>query len=107
MPPTGPARETAAALHSRLPMTMAIAAVLSTAVVLAGCEQEIDEAPNVRPVRTVTVDKRAAGTPIVLTGRIEAKDEVVLAFRISGRLLNSDLGWATGCRLGRTLGVAE
>jgi multidrug efflux pump subunit AcrA (membrane-fusion protein) len=46
---------------------------------------------NVRPVRALTVEKRAAGEPIILTGRIEAEDEVNLAFRISGRILKSDL----------------
>ena len=48
------------------------------------------EAPQARPVRTVTVEKREAGVPITLTGRIEAEDEVALAFRIAGRLLEND-----------------
>jgi RND family efflux transporter MFP subunit len=43
----------------------------------------------VRPVRTVTIEKREAGSPVTLTGRIEAKDEVALGFRISGRLLEN------------------
>jgi multidrug efflux pump subunit AcrA (membrane-fusion protein) len=30
------------------------------------------------------------GLPVTLTGRIEAEDEVALAFRISGRLLKND-----------------
>jgi RND family efflux transporter MFP subunit len=37
------------------------------------------------------VEKRAAGVPITLTGRIEAEDEVALAFRISGRVLENSL----------------
>ena len=41
-------------------------------------------------MRTVTVEKREAGVPITLTGRIEAEDEVALAFRIAGRLLEND-----------------
>jgi len=42
----------------------------------------------------VTVEKRAAGVPITLTGRIEAEDEVTLGFRIAGRILeeNNKLG---------------
>src|SRR5499427_1719132 len=58
---------------------------------LAACQPEVDAAiPQARPVRTVTVEKREAGVPITLTGRIEAEDEVALAFRISGRVLEND-----------------
>ena len=42
-------------------------------------------------MRTITVEKRAAGVPVTLTGRIEAEDEVARSFRIAGRLLQSDL----------------
>ena len=58
---------------------------------LSGCGAE-DEAEiyEVRPVRTVTVDKREAGEPVTLIGRIEAEDEVSLAFRISGRLIENN-----------------
>src|SRR5262245_21723158 len=57
---------------------------------LIGCGQEpAPAAPEARPVRTITVDKRAAGTPVVLTGRIEAEDEVTLSFRIAGRVLEN------------------
>jgi membrane fusion protein, multidrug efflux system len=60
------------------------------AVVLTACQKETDTAvPEARPVRTVTVEKREGGVPLTFTGRIEAEDEVVLAFRISGRLLES------------------
>ena len=38
--------------------------------------------PQIRPVRTVTVEKREAGQPVSLTGRIEAEDEVALAFAV-------------------------
>jgi RND family efflux transporter MFP subunit len=64
---------------------------LATAALLAACQPEADHiVPEARPVRTVTVEKRASGAPIVLTGRIEAEDEVALAFRISGRIIQND-----------------
>ena len=107
MPPTGPAGGTAVAFHTWLPATTTMAAVLAATVGLAGCEQKIEQAPNIRPVRTVTVDKRTAGTPIVLTGRIEAEDEVVLAFRISGRLLNSDLKMGDRVQTGQLVARLE
>jgi RND family efflux transporter MFP subunit len=73
----------------RLKITL-LPLVISTLV--AACQPSIEEvAPESRPVRTVTIEKREAGTPITLTGRIEAEDEVALAFRIGGRVLESDL----------------
>jgi RND family efflux transporter MFP subunit len=68
---------------------------LAAALLLAACQRETETAaPAARPVRTVTVAKSSAGVPLSFTGRIEAEDEVALAFRISGRLLenNSKLG---------------
>src|SRR5262245_28220477 len=67
-------------------------AAAALAISVAACGQdEQAEAPLIRPVRTVTVEKHEAGTPITLTGRIEAEDEVALSFRISGRILESSL----------------
>ena len=61
-------------------------------LVLSGCGRREETAVvQPRPVRTVTVEKSEAGTPISMTGRIEAKDEVNLAFRISGRLIENNL----------------
>jgi membrane fusion protein, multidrug efflux system len=66
---------------------------LALAVALAACELEPEgAAPEVRPVRTVTVEKRAAGVPVVLTGRVEAEDEARLAFRLSGRMVERNVG---------------
>src|SRR5262245_24953394 len=60
-------------------------------ILLSACgEGDESEKYEVRPVRTLTVDKRDAGEPIILTGRIEAEDEVSLAFRISGRRLENN-----------------
>lgn len=62
--------------------------LLPAALVLAACHREtkaiVDE---VRPVRTVTVAIREAGETTVLTGHVEAENEVALAFRISGRVI--------------------
>src|SRR5262249_13265463 len=61
-----------------------------TSALLVGCRPDSEAtAPQVRPIRTVTVEKHEAGSPVTLTGRIEAKDEVTLGFRISGRLLEN------------------
>jgi membrane fusion protein, multidrug efflux system len=61
------------------------------ALMLAACgkQTETEAAPLPRPVRTATVEKRNALAPLTFTGRIEAEDEVSVAFRISGRLLSN------------------
>jgi RND family efflux transporter MFP subunit len=65
--------------------------VLLLPAMLAACQPDVEAAaPQARPVRTVTTEKREAGLPVTLTGRIEAEDEVALAFRISGRVLEND-----------------
>jgi membrane fusion protein, multidrug efflux system len=67
-------------------------AVLILSMELAACSQQAEtSAPEARPVRTVTVERREAGVPITLTGRIEAEDEVALSFRIAGRILENEL----------------
>ena len=40
-----------------------------------------------RPVRTVTVEQGAEGEIVSLTGQVRAKDEVSLAFRVDGRMI--------------------
>ena len=71
-------------------MLMMALVAIAPALLLAACERETDAAaPAARPVRTVTVEKRETGRPLTFTGRIEAEDEVSVAFRISGRLLEN------------------
>ena len=72
----------------RLLLQSLVASALSA--FLAACNENTEAAaPEPRPVRTVTAEKREAGTPVTLTGRIEAEDQVDLGFRISGRLLEN------------------
>ena len=53
-----------------------------------GCNQEAKtEPPQPRPVRTVTVEKGVIGDSVQLTGDIRAENEVNLAFRIGGRII--------------------
>lgn len=64
-----------------------VLAASATAALLAACRPEAETPPpEIRPVRTVTIAPRNAGVPVVLTGRIQARDEAALAFRISGRM---------------------
>jgi RND family efflux transporter MFP subunit len=43
--------------------------------------------PEVRPVRAVTIEQRAGGDSVALTGSVQAQTEINLAFRIDGRML--------------------
>jgi membrane fusion protein, multidrug efflux system len=66
----------------------ALAGVFALALLAAGCNQEAKtEPPQPRPVRTVTVEKGAIGDAVQLTGDIRAENEVNLAFRIGGRII--------------------
>jgi membrane fusion protein, multidrug efflux system len=79
--------------------------LLLVAVGLAACGEEAAETPpEVRPVRTVTVEKRAAGVPVVLTGRVEAEDEARLAFRLSGRMIERPVNVGDRVTAGQLVG---
>ena len=65
------------------------------ALLLSACQQEeAPAAPEIRPVRVVTVEERAAGDRVALTGTVQAQTEVNFAFRIDGRMIerNTDVG---------------
>jgi RND family efflux transporter MFP subunit len=63
--------------------------VASALVLLAGC-RPADEAlaPEIRPVRVVTIQSGGGGDSVSLTGRVQAESEVNLAFRIDGRMIS-------------------
>ena len=97
---------------SRTPPKRAFSLGLLAAVcslTLAACERkmETEAAPQPRPVRTTTVEKREASTPLTFTGRIEAEDEVSIAFRISGRLLANDTKIGDRVEAGQLLAKLE
>jgi membrane fusion protein, multidrug efflux system len=82
-----------AALHLKITFRLPCATLLLLAlpITLASCQPEAEtSAPIPRPVRTITVERSEAGIPVMLTGRIEAEDEVTLAFRIAGRVLENN-----------------
>jgi membrane fusion protein, multidrug efflux system len=71
----------------RLLLKRLVLPFLATFALSACGPAEEARGPEVRPVRTVTVSKREAGSTVTLTGRIEAQDEAALGFRIAGRLM--------------------
>ena len=57
------------------------------AATLTGCHKEAPPSPAARPVRTVTIERSTEGETLSLTGQVRAKDEVNLAFRLEGRIV--------------------
>ena len=79
---------------------LTVAAVFTLLAALSGRSPQTEtSAPEPRPVRTATVEEREAGVPITLTGRIEAEDEVALAFRIRAACLRTTESSVIGSRL--------
>ena len=72
--------------HHFRAVTLATVLILIAATA-TGCGEEAPPAQEARPVRTVTVEGGAEGETVSLTGQIRAKDEVNLAFRIDGRMI--------------------
>jgi RND family efflux transporter MFP subunit len=87
---------------------LASAAVLLPCILIAGCgsEQEASK-PQARPVRTVTIEKREAATPVSLTGRIESADEAALGFRISGRMMERPVNMGDHVEAGQIIARLE
>ena len=65
------------------PSTCGIACLLF----LNACEEPAPTPAPIRPVLTTIVETRGIGESITLTGHIRAQDEVSLAFRIDGKLI--------------------
>jgi len=78
---------------------------LAAAIVgLPACHKEAEvHAPEVRPVRTVTVAKQPVGETVVLTGHIEAESEAALGFRISGRMIERSVNVGDRVQPGQVL----
>jgi RND family efflux transporter MFP subunit len=91
---------------SRLSRALLLAAL--PLLTLSACREEAGpDKPEVRPVRTVTVEKREAGVPVVLTGRIESADEAALGFRIAGRMIERSVNVGDRIEAGQLLARLE
>src|SRR5258707_5229199 len=63
-----------------------IVLVIAVALLLSACSKEQPKKVEIRPVRVTLVQHALSGDTISLTGQIQARDQVNLAFRIGGRL---------------------
>jgi multidrug efflux pump subunit AcrA (membrane-fusion protein) len=63
-----------------------IVLVITVALLLTACSKEQPKKVEIRPVRVTLVQHALSGDTISLTGQIQAKDPISLAFRMGGRL---------------------
>jgi RND family efflux transporter MFP subunit len=79
---------------------------IALAALLTGC-QPADQAPAapapIRPVRATTVEELPGGETVTLTGNIQAQDDVALAFRVGGQLLERNVNVGDQVRAGQVV----
>lgn len=79
-------------------------AVLVAVLVLTGCgKEEKAAAPQIRPVRTATVEPRETGETLSLTGEIQPRYQADLGFRVGGKILERPVDVGSEVRKGELL----
>jgi RND family efflux transporter MFP subunit len=77
---------------------------LAALVLLPGCRRaEEPPPPEVRPVRVISVEQRAAGEVVSLTGNVQAQTEVNFSFRIDGRMIDRSVNVGDTVKPGQVL----
>src|SRR6516165_9617931 len=79
------------------------AVVLMLALTACKKEEEKAAAPNIRPVRTVTVEPKEAGETVSLTGEIQPRYQADLGFRVRGKILQRPVDVGTQVKKGDLL----
>src|SRR5581483_3434991 len=74
---------------------------------LSACSKKKELTPVVRPVRSIVVEKREVGDPKVVSGHLRARNEVSLAFRISGRIIQRKVGVGDMVQAGQTVALLD
>ena len=81
----------------------AIGALVLMLGVTACQKEEKAAAPNIRPVRTVTVEPSEAGETVSLTGEIKPRYEADIGFRVNGKILERPVDVGTQVKKGDLL----
>src|SRR6516225_9352958 len=78
---------------------------LAVILALGGCQKEEQKAagPDIRPVRTVTVEPTEAGETVSLTGEIQPRHQADLGFRVRGKILQRPVDVGTQVKTGDLL----
>lgn len=74
--------------EQKMSRTALTAMAVCTAALLSACQRTVEAPPpEIRPVRAMTIDKRATSSTVALTGTVQAQTEINQSFRIDGRLV--------------------
>src|SRR5947209_12512991 len=84
-------------------VSVAISAFVLMSILTACHKEEKAAAPNIRPVRTVTVEPSEAGETVSLTGEIKPRYEADIGFRVNGKILERPVDVGTQVRKGDLL----
>ena len=86
--------------QKKWPTVVALAAL----TLLASCRNAEDATPaEARPVRAITIETRAVGDVVAITGRVQAQTEINQSFRIDGRLIERTVDVGDNVRPGQLL----
>ena len=83
-----------------IPMVLAL-------LTMTACSKKAGAPQVIRPVRSVVVEKREVKDPKVASGHLRARDEVNLAFRISGRIIQRKVGVGDKVQAGQTVALLD
>jgi RND family efflux transporter MFP subunit len=82
--------------------------IVALAALAAGCSRETETVlPDIRPVRTITVEKQDLGDTVQLTGHMRPRDEASLGFRIGGRMIERLVNLGDRVQAGQTIAKLE
>ena len=92
-----------ALLRRSLPGFAVLAALAAVLAVSACGKEEKAKAPEIRPVRTVTVEPRQGGETLSLTGEIQPRYQADIGFRVDGKILERPVDVGTAVKSGQLL----
>src|SRR5437667_3572362 len=100
-------REGAGMIGYRFPRFLRLGAAIGVVVLisaLGACKKEEKAAaPEIRPVRTVTVEPREGGETVSLTGEIQPRYQADIGFRVNGKILERPVDVGTQVKKGDLL----
>jgi RND family efflux transporter MFP subunit len=90
-------------LRRSLPGFAGLVALAGVLAVAACGKGEKAAAPEIRPVRTVTVEPRQVGETLSLTGEIQPRYQADIGFRVDGKILERPVDVGTSVKSGQLL----
>ncbi|SXE52610.1 RND family efflux transporter MFP subunit [Klebsiella variicola] len=91
----------------RLGVLLPVVLMLPVCLLLTACGDKPEKPASPRPVRTVTVPTPSVAGTFLQTGEIRPHDEVILGFRLDGRLLTRSVDVGDHVAAGQVLGTLE